>query len=210
VNVRAIVVATHGVMTKTTKRAWTDDFGEYLFGSNVPVWFEKKEFFAGLLSMWNVFVQNRRYARGLADEIEGLWRRHQVPLHFVGHSNGTHVNLLAIKILAERGVPTETMIATGSVLDPDIDKSGISKLICDGQLGRAFAYCSTGDIPLRIPWPFKWPYRDLGRRGWVRDGKPFVDPRIRSRFFDGFGHGDYFAEESRGETFRLMREDMGL
>lgn len=207
-SVRAIVVATHGIMTKTTRRAWTDDFRAFFF-SDPSIAVEKKEYRAGLISIYNVFVRNRAYARGLADEIEQLLRIHEVPVHFVGHSNGTDINLGAIKILATRGFSTETMIATGSVLDPDIEKNGIAELIDSRRLGKAFAYCGDRDLPLKIA-PWAWPYSNLGRVGWRYRGAPYEEPRITTRMFCGYGHGDFFAAEHQESTFRQMSEDMGF
>lgn len=200
---RAIVVATHGVLTRTTKPSWPD-YADLAF-ADCKV--EKRDYWAFPFPRINVWIKNRVHASALAAELELLAELGK-PFHFIGHSNGTDVNLKTIKILAERGIATETAIFTGSILDHDVERSGIAELIDSKMLGRAYAYCSTSDLPLALP--LKYPYRDLGRRGWTLNGKPYEEPRIRTRFFEGFGHGDYFAPEHRDETFRLMRIDMGL
>ena len=201
---RAAVVAIHGILTSTTDKSWPDDLNEFLLDCKV----ERRDYFAGPLSVVNVFIRNGIHARALARELEPLSR--SLPLHFVGHSNGTDIALKTIKILASRGVRVETAIFTGSVLDPDVEKSGILKLIESRMLGRAYAYCSGADLPLRIPWLLKWPYKDLGVCGWKREGQPYEEIRIRTRQYPKYGHGGYFSTENREHVFNQMRLDMAL
>ena len=200
--VRAVVVALHGILTKGTD--WPDHLDGFLTDCKVI----QRDYFAGFLPVVNSLWRNRSHAEGLADELEIFGN--SLPLHFVAHSNGCDIALRTIKLLADRGVRTETAIFAGSVTHPDVDVSGVRLLIRAGRLGRAFAYASLNDAPLKWSGPFKWPYRDLGRRGWMLNGKPFEHHRIQTRRFDSLGHCDYFTAANRDGVFRQMRADMGL
>lgn len=205
---RDVLVACHGILTGTTSPAWTDALGAFLFRERIAVWLEKKEYFAGPISIFNVFVRNRRFAKGLAAELEMI-AGGATRLHFVSHSNGTDICLRAIKLMAKKGIRTETFIATGSVLDPDVRENGVAELILADRLGRAYAYVSAKDLPLRLP--LKWPYSDLGRRGWMLDGQPYEAPGvIVTRSYPDAGHSGYFSAENCEATFRQVCADMGL
>jgi pimeloyl-ACP methyl ester carboxylesterase len=204
--VNAIVVAAHGILTKTTDPSWVDDLDAYLRDCKVV----KRRYFAGPFSIVNVFVRNRLIADALAEEIEVLWQQLKVPVYFVGHSNGTDVGRHLIGKLGERGIRTEAAIFTGSVLSPDVVDSGIAGLVISGYLGKAIAYCSKDDLPLRFARWLRWPYRDLGRCGWMYRGKSFKAPGFLTRQFDGFGHSGYFENSNRSKVFEQMRADLGL
>jgi len=200
--VRAVVVAIHGILTRTTSPSWPDQLDAFLLDCKV----ERRHYFAGPFPIFETFVWNRMRSRVLADQIAFL--PSVFPLHFVAHSNGCDIALKTIQLLAKRGRYVDTVILTGSVTDPDVKKSGVLKLVKSGALGRAYAYCGDRDLPLRLP--FKWPYKDLGRRGWMLDGEPYEELRVRTRMYCGYGHGDYFATEHRNITFATMRADMNL
>lgn len=203
----ALVVAIHGILTRTTAPSWPDHLDAFLRDVKV----EKRDYVASPIAPWNVFVKNRRIAHGLADELALHYpslTREPPALHFVAHSNGCDIAMKTVQILAARGIRTETVILTGSVTDPDIERSGIAKLILDEKLGKAFAYCSGRDLPLRLP--LKWPYKNLGVTGWQSKGHLFDAPRIKTRRFPTFGHGDYFADANRMATFAQIRHDMEI
>jgi len=200
--VRAVIVAIHGILTRTTSPSWPDHLDAFLTDCKV----ERRDYFAGPFPIFETFLWNRIRARELADEVCLLDPK--MTVHFVGHSNGCDIALKTIKILASRGRHVYTMILTGSVSDPDVEKSGVMQLIESGALGRAYAYCGDRDLPLALP--LKWPYKDLGRRGWMRANEPYEELRIRTRMFAGYGHGDYFVPRNRRATFTMMRADMCL
>lgn len=203
----ALVVAIHGILTRTTAPSWPDHLDAFLRDVKV----EKRDYVASPFAPWNVFVKNRRIAHGLADELALHYpslTREPPALHFVAHSNGCDIAMKTIQILAARGIRTETVILTGSVTDPDIYGSGVAQLVDAQMLGRAYAYCGDRDLPLRLP--LKWPYRSLGREGWKLNGEAYEDVRIRTRWFLGFGHGSYFESEHRTATFTQFRSDFGL
>lgn len=201
--VRAIVVAIHGVLTRTTEPSWPDHLNKFLADCKV----ERRDYFAFPFPRINVWLKNRIHARALAKELELLVPL-GLPINFVGHSNGTDVMLKTIRLLAERRIKTNAAIFVGSIVDPDVERSGLRLLVHSGMLGRAISYSSMSDVPLRLP--LKFPYRDLGRVGWRLKGKQYEEPKIFTRRFNGFGHGDYFAPEHRDRVFTLMRHDMGL
>lgn len=203
--VRAIIVAIHGILTRTTSPSWPDALDAFLPDCKV----ERRYYFAGPFPIFEHFVKNPRLARVLADEIAMVKRNLPgVPLHFVAHSNGCDIALQTIQLLAKRGIRTDSAILTAAVIDPDVDRSGVTKLILDRQLGRAYAYCSKLDRALALP--LKWPYKDLGRTGWMASGEPFRSLSVITRRFDGYDHCDYFAPAHERATFAQMQRDMGL
>lgn len=200
---RAVIAAVHGILTRNTIAQWPDHLRAAFLDCAVVT----REYWAWPFPRLNVFVKNPIHARALAADLELVLPT--LPLHIVAHSNGCDVAVKTVQLLAAKGIRTETLILTGSVTDPDVHESGIWKLIASGMLGKAFAYISPTDGPLSVPSVLKWPYKDLGRVGWVRRGDSYQDLRIRTRIFPG-GHSGYFLPEQRAETFRLMRADMGL
>lgn len=202
--VRAVVVAIHGILTRTTSPSWPDHLNAFLRDCKV----ERRDYWAWPFPRLNVFVRNRLASRSLAEELELLVTGEDaLPLHFVAHSNGCDIALKTVRRLADRGIRTETVILTGSVTEPDVEKSGVAELVDSGMLGTAFAYCSADDVPLKVP--LKWPYKSLGCEGWKLNGRSYEDPRIRTRWFAG-GHGAYFCVGRRKTVFAQMRSDLGL
>ncbi|MFZ2190447.1 MAG: hypothetical protein WAV48_06740, partial [Candidatus Magasanikiibacteriota bacterium] len=161
----------------------------------------------------NVWWRNPRHARALFNELVAYRGvvANQRRITIVGHSNGCDIALRTAKLLAAAGITVTALILAASVTDPDVDKSGVLSLICSGRLRTAFAYASDHDVPLAIPAMFKWPYSDLGRKGWMANGKPLeTDYTIVTRWFPGYGHGDYFSATNRDATFNLIAQDAGL
>jgi hypothetical protein len=216
---RNLIVLIHGILTRTTDPSWPDRFSAYLHqrvAGHLQV--EKRDYFAGPLPIWNHFVRNPRIAKGLAKEIalyvndvrypewpdlNDTWR-----IYFAAHSNGCPIALRTALELARMGIPTEAMVLTASVTDPDVRRSGVLDMVRSGVLRRAVLYASDSDLPLRLP--LKWPYRDAGRRGWTMAELPFSAPGVITRRFDGYGHGGYFARENRMHTFAMIRQDFGI
>lgn len=202
---KAVVIAVNGILTPTNAPSWPDYLDAFLEDCKV----ERRDYFAGPFPIWNVFVKNRYLAHELAAEITLVADRWPtLPINFVAHSNGSDIALKAINLLARQGLKVSTAILVGSVTDPDVERSGVRKLIHAGMLGRAFAYCGDRDRALGIP--LKWPYRNLGICGWQLDGKSYIEPRITTRQFKGYGHSDYFVPWNREKTFAQMRADMEL
>lgn len=201
---QASVVAIHGILTRTTTPSWPDYLDAFLVDCKV----ERRDYFAWPLPTLNFFIKNPLLAHYLAAEV-ALLAKNGMPLHFVAHSNGCDIAIRTIKILTSKGIRVDSVILTGSITDPDIDECGIANLIDCGLLGAAWAYCSSADMPLQFP--LKWPYRDLGRRGWQRNGAAYLSDHIRTRNFPGYGHSGYFnPEANRLLVFAQMREDMRL
>lgn len=197
---RPLVVAIHGILTRTTSPSWPDDLDAAL-----PCKVMKRDYRALFISVFNVFVRNPRIAKGLAAEI-ALHR--DVAIHFVAHSNGCDIALRTAKELIARGIPVASLLLVSSVTDEDVERTGILRLVRSGMLGQAIAYSSRRDLPLRLP--FKWPYRSLGIHGWLLRGKKFGSDKIFTRRFDVWGHGDFFSATNRATTFRFIKRDLGF
>lgn len=111
--------------------------------------------------------------------------------------------------LARRGIRTEAIVLTGSVTEPNVRKNGILGLVESDYLGRAYAYCSGKDLPLRIArMLFAWPYSDLGRRGWQDVPGRFSD-RFVTRWYPLRPQRILFRREPT-DTFARLCEDLSL
>lgn len=223
----ALIIAVHGILTRQTVADWPDHFDAWCERKGVPARVLKKEYLAGPFPLWNVLFRNRLLAKGLAAEIELFWqnfelRNSKFEIHFVSHSNGTDIALKTIKLLARRGIATKTFIAVGSVLKSDTRKSGIAELLHEGDLGRAVAYSSDVDRAIGVG-RFTLGYGDLGRRGFHVGGQKLTEflsaqsaksadilPPVYTRWFNTFGHGEYFWPEHRERTFQLFVQDCGV
>lgn len=227
-----IIIAINGIMTSQVRLSWPDQFQAWAERAGVRALVMKREYFAAPLPVFNVWIKNRIHAAGIANEAELLANNDELrgesqrEIHFVAHSNGTDIALKAIRHLAARGITTQTLIVVGSVLKPDIADNGVCDLLDDGDLQSAVCYASNCDLALRVGrWSFG--YSELGRVGWKLRGKdvnqilafappspgaPPTDarPTCFTRWFQDYGHGEYFAPEHREHTFQLFRKDMGL
>jgi hypothetical protein len=237
---RPIIAAIHGIMTRQTVDSWVDRFDAWCYaqstvsGQWAPHVVVKKEYVALPLPAFNVYAKNWFKARGLAAEIEGMVNaaghvlrgevrpEDQPRIHFVSHSNGTDIALKTIRMLARRGIRTEATVFVGSVLKADVTRNGVSRLIGEGWLKRAYAYCSRKDLALAVPrlLPF-CAYGHLGITGWTYGkGDRWMPeevwlqsedrPDLVTRRYDRFGHGDYFAAENIEGTFAQFMRDLGL
>jgi hypothetical protein len=224
---RPIIAAIHGIMTRQTVASWVDRFDAWCYAQSTVSgqWAPhvvKKEYIALPLPAFNVYAKNWFKARGLAAEIEGMVNaaghvlrgevrpEDQPRIHFVSHSNGTDIALKTIRMLARRGIKTESTIFVGSVLRAGIERNGVMRLIGEGSLQRAYAYCSWRDGALAVPRLLPiCAYGHLGITGWTHGGVAIENmPELVTRRFDRFGHGDYFAPENITATFEQFRRDM--
>jgi hypothetical protein len=230
---RPIIAAIHGIMTRQTVASWVDEFDGWVYARSVQAGADtplviKKEYLALPLPAFNVWLKNWFLAWGLAAEIEVLADGHQratgqMPLiHFVSHSNGTDIALKTIGVLARRGIKTEATIFVGSVLRADVRRNGVARLIGEGSLRRAYAYCSRRDGALAVPRLLPiCAYGHLGITGWTYGGSwmpeqvflqsnPNDEPDLVTRRFDRYGHGEYFAAAHIAGTFEQFRKDLHL
>lgn len=221
-----IIIAINGILTGQSTLSWPDQFDAWCERAGVKAKVLKKEYLAGPFPLWNVHVKNRILAHGIAAEIDLLCGDEARDIHFVSHSNGTDIALKAVKLLAARDRKTKTLIVVGSVLPPDIAKTGVMDLIERRQLSRAVCYWSDCDLALRFG-RHSFGYSELGRVGWKLQGvavseilryQPHMD-LLRSSSGDcysrdftsqGFGHGTYFHAAHFESTFNNFRKDMNL
>lgn len=219
--IRKIVVAIHGILTSQTDASWPDKFIAWCMAFHPEVHVLKREYLAGPFPLWNVFVKNKLIARGLANEIVEYFKllgNDEIQLSFVSHSNGCDIALKTIKRLAKLGIETHQVILTGAAIQSDIRKNGVEALIGDEALGYATAYCSKSDWV--VSPKFIWPYGNLGKKGFTRDGKPYSDPFIKTMWFDGYGHAQYFSSKKidpnvglktwQEKTFEQLAFDLGF
>lgn len=224
-----LLVAIHGIRTRRTSTSWPKHLAGWCAG--VPsVQTEAIYYEAGPLPVWNNVFKNPRLARELVSRLE---TRRQYErgrkIHLIAHSNGGIIALSALRRLAALGIRVETLILTGAAVESDVKKSGLSQLIWDGHLGRAFAYSSPDDGVIRpaLEWIPGF-YGSLGSKGFQWDGSPtglrvegyqslserddWSAARFRfvTRWFDGYGHGEYFDEANRPRTFETILEDCGV
>ena len=228
-----LVVAIHGILTGQTNASWPDRL-DAAWSDSVKVL--KKEYRAGPLPLFNTYVENRRLAKALCSELV-LFRDRE--LYFVSHSNGTDVALKTIKLLTGCGIKTAGAVFIGSVLDPDIQRSGIRELVDSGMLERAVAWSSEDDQVIRRAAGFSWyasrilsfgllcGYGRLGSDGFQLAGQPTgfsarvlggkitvpdfaFTTGVATRWWNGFGHSTYFEPDHLKTTFQWMANDLRL
>ena len=208
---RLLAVLTHGIMNKTTDPSWPDHFDAYLLDRHPGVKSIKQRYAAGPFPLWNVLWKNPSHAASLVEEIQVLMNPHD-RICFVGHSNGTDVNLRAVKMLAGVGIKTDVMVLIGSVVGSDVQRSGILPLIESGALRKAVAYCSPLDSAVGLP--LIGVYGRLGKTGFQWGGQDFATSSIFTRWFPGYEHSTYFSGTGTGsprqDTFEKLWSDMKL
>lgn len=206
-----LLYAIHGIMTRQTSASWPDKLVSWAAHAMPGVIVEKREYTAFPLPAVNTWLLNHIWARECVVEIQNFIRENPgAKVSFVAHSNGTDVALKAIKSLAASGIPTHGFVAIGSVLDEDVGRSGIGKLLADGFLGRVVSYSS--DCDCAIKFGRFTTYGGLGRFGFTNLAcLPYqCYTSIFTRQFNRFGHGDYFTDANREKTFALIKEDLCL
>lgn len=201
-----VCAAIHGILTRQTSASWPDEFDVWMSRNDPSVRVIKKEYIAGPFP-WVNWFRNRLLARGLAAELELFSQQPgETDLWMVAHSNGACVAMDTVRLLTDKGIRVAGVILTGGACESDVDRIGVETLVRYGLLGRAVAFASRADSVVRTDgWRrlIKWPYGNLGRVGWMRDGKPYRDERIFTLWFGG-GHCGYFADSTRDITFTLF------
>lgn len=215
-NTPTAIGAVHGILTRETIASWPDYFDKWMWDNRPAFHVIKKEYPAGPVPMWNVWVYNKLLAAGLFAELEIF--SSEMKIAFCAHSNGADITLKTIHRLAAKKIPVRCAILTGGAVEADVQKNGILKLIESGLLGRAVAYSSPGDHA--VCSPIIWPYGRLGYTGFTKNGKPFTDhPQVITRWYPDCDHGRYFSAEPlttisqggltfRERTFRQMLADI--
>jgi hypothetical protein len=213
---RAIIAAVHGILTTQTDASWPDKLDAWMMRRDSGIKVIKKEYAAGPFPKWNCLVKDPKIARGLVEEIKlliqpGTGRVNDMvstPIWIVAHSNGAVIALKAAKLLIEDGYRVAGLILTGAACDADVDRSGVAGWLEAEELGTAVAFCSADDKVLKKvsnPWTrlLTWPYGDLGRRGWMRDGVRYDIYGTKTQWFDG-GHSCYFRPSRINDTFERI------
>jgi hypothetical protein len=206
---KPIIVAVHGILSGLTSPAWTSDFAHLVWLRGFGYGVLQRHYVAGPLPMFNVWLLNWFIARYLAAELKP-YAEDGAELNFVSHSNGADITVKTIRRLAQLGIKVNAAIFIAGAISCDVRRSGVEKLLLSGSLGRAIAYCSTGDLALRSR--LTWPYGHLGRLGFRRAGRPFpageeLATRVMTRWSDG-GHCGYFSPEEMPKTFEQIIEDL--
>lgn len=199
-----IIVAIHGILTLETPASWHQRFKQFAWREHPEIEVFHREYFAGFIPAWNVFFRNKRHAAALAAALVPYLKA-GAEVSFVTHSNGADIGVKTIAALASAGFKTRALVAIGAAIQSDVEKSGIAQLLDAGSLGRAIAYCSTSDGALKLK--AKWPYGDLGRRGFTLNGTTYYSIETQTRWFAGYGHSDYFAPDLAEATFRQVIAD---
>jgi pimeloyl-ACP methyl ester carboxylesterase len=220
------IILINGIRTPTDHDSWPKRLGPYL-ESRYRCTTEAYYYRTGPIAPWNIWVVNPRIAKVLASSIESRMNEIGIhPLYIVAHSNGTNIAIALAKELARREIRVETLILIGSALHSDTETSGLDALIGAGQVRRTVAYCSPDDLVVRRLQIVPGFYGSLGSRGFERAGKKIglqvvayqalgaewgTDRwRYVTRWFNTFGHSQYFAAESREKTFRCIAQDLQL
>lgn len=229
-NMKTLVAAIHGIMTRQTNPSWPDRLDAWFAARSPGMRVLKKEYCAGPWPRWNCAVKNPRLALGLVNEIrlmlDAPGGAEPAPsVWIVAHSNGALVALSAARRLARAGHPVSGLILIGAACAADVRRNGVLGAVISGDLGMAIAYCSKEDGALprrgdrgwlsRLYDLLAWPYGSLGRSGWMLDNRPLplrLSPvlrgRILTRWFQG-GHSGYFAPDQIEFTFRQIARDIG-
>ncbi len=208
-----LCVAIHGILTGQTRASWPDRLDAWMAERDPEIRILKKEYRAGPLPIWNCVFKNPRLAQSIVEEVELFvaGTTHKTPIWFVAHSNGAVIALNAVKRLIARGIRVDGIILTGAACESDVTRNGVLQWVNDGWLGRAISYSSPEDGVLNMGGLMrylKWPYGDLGRRGWTRNAGWFWTPGvIRTVWFCG-GHCIYFAPGYINDTFERIHEEI--
>jgi hypothetical protein len=202
-----VIVAIHGILTGETSRTWPSRLKVWIWenrGGEFTV--INREYKAGFLPPFNVFIRNKYFlAPALAEFIKPYAER-GADISFVTHSNGADVGVRTISELGKLGFKARALIAIGAAIKSDIEKSGIAKLIDNGSLHHAVAYCSSSDNALKRA--LIWPYGHLGREGFTDYGRTYGDSAIATRWFPGFDHSTYFDPAHQDATFECAINDI--
>jgi hypothetical protein len=218
-----LVTVINGIRTRKTRPGWAMEFAAWVerhFGASASY----QHYYASAFAPATHWITNRKQARHLEKRtltaMDHLRRKHVI----VAHSNGTNIAVSLMQRLAKQGVNTDCAILLGSALDHRIERNGLLGLVNSGDLRRVYAYCSPNDRVTRAAGIIPGFWGELGNRGFhagkVRIGlrlHGFEDferhtfpPRLVTRMFPGFGHGEYFNPQFTEITFETIAKDAEL
>ncbi len=228
-----LVVAVHGILTGRSNPTWPERFEQWVASRMCGVTVLTDHYTAGPFPWWNVWWKNRRAALALdavvENYIDGL-PPGDVTVHFVGHSNGCDIIRRSSIRLMRRGYRVASVLLFSAPCAPSVARMGFQPYVDDGSLDRLVVYAADDDDVLppkwdrRNPWTIfrnvvQWPYGNAGRYG-LTDGEQFVvrngaeiTHRTATRFFPGWGHGDFFPLANPGRMagiFETIARDAGL
>ena len=120
-NMKTLVAAIHGIMTRQTNPSWPDRLDAWFAARSPGMRVLKKEYSAGPWPRWNCAVKNPRLALGLVNEIrlmlDAPGGAEPAPsVWIVAHSNGALVALSAARRLARAGHPVSGLILIGAAV----------------------------------------------------------------------------------------------
>jgi hypothetical protein len=120
-------------------------------------------------------------------------------------------------------VVVDTLVAVGAAFNSDIEKSGLMDLVDSGRVLKVVVYSSPTDLVIKHLQTFPGAYGSVGARGltylgpMTRTGHHVqgYDPAPEfatyvTRWFPGFTHSQYWADDWRDATFASVLGDMGL
>lgn len=213
--------AIHGILTEQTRASWPDEFDAFCMAQKGAraIHVIKKEYAAGPFPRLNWF-KNRRLAAGLVAEIKVMIERLLArsedfrdpfpEIWLVAHSNGAVIALDVMRRLVSEGFAVAGIFLTGAACESDVARNGVLEAFNAGMLTRAVSWSSPDDGVVNCSglWGWlKWPYGDLGKSGWQKDGKKFQTWEIYTLWKRG-GHGVYFRSDHIEETFRMFVRSM--
>lgn len=216
-----VLVAYHGILTGKTEPTWPQKLETYLmrWASRRPSTIT--DHYKAWPLPWANWLLNKKEGRALANRLRYLLQDDGLPLTdieewdqrfdlvMVAHSNGCCIVLDAIKRLAAYGIRTDRVLFIGGAIEESPARNGLLDLVKSGHLHRAEAWWSPQDGVIGLP--FKWPYGNLGRRGWdLTDVPEQYLNAFPNRCFPGMGHTGYFHYNQVGETFRDIAFALGV
>lgn len=229
-----LFVAIHGILTGRSNPTWPERFEEWAASALPDVTVLADHYKAGPFPIWNNFWKNPRLADGVVELVENYLDQAESPddidVHFVGHSNGCDVIRRAALRLLKRGYRVKSVLLFSAPLANTVKGLGFEPHLEDGTLGRLVAYAASDDQVLAptLDWKnpltvvqnlVRWPYGNLGRLGlqdgeeWLTRNGPDVSRRSVTRFFPGWGHGDFFPLSNPGRMagmFETIARDSGV
>ncbi len=177
---RHLVVTVHGIQTFGR---WADDLRHLLHATETPpLVLSYKYGLFSFLAFSIPFVRRRRVER-FCKELKA-WRddNSEARLDIVAHSFGTY--LVAHALLSDENLRVDTVILSGSVLEPDFPWY---RLLTTQRVRRVVNECGDSDIPLIASQFLVWGTGMAGRLGF----RAITGAGLTNRFYKG-GHSLYF------------------
>lgn len=237
--VRPIVGLCHGILTRSTRASWPDEFSGLVNGSRAllePVVVASEYFgwpLPGLLTRW----QNRRESYDLARRLSvQAYRAHdrgEVPaISLAGHSNGALIALETARLLHDWGLRVDSIVLIAAAIPRRRATRWAKRLLAAGAVREVHAWVAGDDPVLRplgsVAGVLAWPWGALGVAGWAGNCEPIAGMPQASqaylpnltlglfcRRFDGGeavqgGHGGYFSFPGWHELLALDLNLPGL